>query len=54
MAAATDPAVLPQSGLGKAVTYALARWPELTRFAEPGYGHLLIDNNPTERQIRPD
>jgi len=53
VAAATDPAVLPQSGLGKAVSYALARWPELTRFAEPGYGHLLIDNNPTERQIRP-
>ena len=53
LAAAADPAVLPQSGLGKALSYALARWPELTRFADPGYGHLLIDNNPTERQIRP-
>ncbi len=52
-AAAADPAVLPQSALGKALGYALARWPELTRFADPGYGHLLIDNNPTERQIRP-
>ena len=53
VAGAADPAVLPQSGLGKAISYALARWPELTRFADPGYGHLLIDNNPTERQIRP-
>jgi transposase len=52
-AAAADPAVLPQSALGKALSYALARWPELTRFADPGFGHLLIDNNPTERQIRP-
>ena len=53
IAARADPAVLPQSGLGKAIDYALARWPELTRFADPGYGHILIDNNPTERQIRP-
>jgi transposase len=53
VAGSADPAVLPKSGLGKAIHYTLARWPELTRFAEPGYGHLLIDNNPTERQIRP-
>lgn len=37
----------------QAISYSLSRWPELTRFAEPGYGHILIDNNPTERQIRP-
>ena len=52
-AAAADSAILPQSSLGKAIRYALVRWTELTRFADPGYGHLLIDNNPTERQIRP-
>ena len=49
----TDPSILPQGLLGKAIDYCLKRWSELTLFAEPGYGHLQIDNNPIERQIRP-
>ena len=44
---------LPASGIGKAATYALERWGQLEAFAQPGFGHVLIDNNPTERQIRP-
>lgn len=51
--ASADPAVLPQSDLAQALHYCLARWSELCLFAEPGYGHVLIDNNPIERQIRP-
>lgn len=51
--ASSDLAILPQSILGKAIAYGLPRWSELSLFAEPGYGHVLIDNNPTERQIRP-
>jgi transposase len=50
--AAADPAILPQSALAKAVHYALARWPELTRFAEAGRGHLHIDSNAVENAIR--
>ena len=48
-----DPTVLPQSDLAQAVNYCLARWAELSLFAEPGYGYVQIDNNPIERQIRP-
>ncbi len=48
-----DPAILPRSALGKAVAYALERWPELTRFAEPAYGHVHIDSNQVENAIRP-
>jgi transposase len=44
---------LPASGIGKAAAYALERWAQLEQFAQPGFGHVLIDNNPTERQIRP-
>lgn len=44
---------LPQSRLGKAAAYALARWQTLTRYAEPGMGHVLIDQNSVERGIRP-
>lgn len=44
---------LPASGIGKAAAYALERWAQLEAFAQPGFGHVLIDNNPTERQIRP-
>ncbi len=44
---------LPQSRLGKAAAYALARWGTLTRYAEPGMGHVLIDQNSVERGIRP-
>jgi transposase len=51
--AAVEPSILPQSALAKAVHYALARWPELTRFAEPGHGHMLIDSNAVENCIRP-
>jgi len=51
--ASSDLSILPQSVLGKAIAYCLPRWNELSLFAEPGYGHVLIDNNPTERQIRP-
>jgi len=49
LAAGADPAVLPQSDLALAANYCLARWHELGLFAAPGYGHLLIDNNPIER-----
>ncbi len=45
--------VLPQSALGKAATYALNRWPELSRYAKAAYGHVEIDNNGVERSIRP-
>ena len=51
--AAADPALLPQGALAKAVHYALERWPELTRFAEPGHGHVHIDSNAVENCIRP-
>ncbi len=44
---------LPQSRLGKAAVYALARWETLTRYAKPGMGHVLIDQNSVERGIRP-
>jgi transposase len=44
---------LPQSSLGKAAVYALARWQTLTRYADPGMGHVLIDQNSVERGIRP-
>lgn len=40
---------LPQSRLGKAAACALARWQTLTHYAEPGMGHLLIDQNSVER-----
>lgn len=44
---------LPKSELGKACTYALGRWTELTRYAQPGRGHVEIDNNWVENGIRP-
>ena len=44
---------LPQSRMGLAAQYALGRWSVLTRFAQPGYGHVEIDNNPVENCIRP-
>ena len=44
---------LPQSRLGKAAAYALARWETLIRYAEPGMGHVLIDQNSVERGSRP-
>lgn len=43
--------VLPQSGLGKAVTYCLNQWDKLVAFLEDG--RLEIDNNRSERAIKP-
>ena len=51
--ASVDDSILPRSKLAQAVNYALQRWPALTRFAEPGRGHLCIDSNPVENCIRP-
>jgi len=45
------PTVLPQSPLGKAVAYALNHRIEFHRFLEDG--RLEIDNNHTERMIKP-
>lgn len=45
------PTVLPQSTLGKAMTYCLNRWQGLTRFLDDG--RLEIDNNLTEQEIKP-
>ncbi len=42
---------LPQSALGKAITYAQNQWPALIRYTE--HGMLAIDNNAAERAIRP-
>lgn len=44
-------AVLPKSGLGMAVSYALKNWDALCRYTEQGY--LEIDNNYSERCMRP-
>ena len=44
---------LPQSRVGLAAAYALARWDSLCRFAQPGHGHVEIDDNPVENCIRP-
>ena len=43
--------VLPKSGLGGAVGYALGHWKALSRFLEDGL--VAIDNNAAERAIRP-
>lgn len=43
--------VLPQSTLGKAITYCINQWSKLTTFLEDG--HLEIDNNRSERSIKP-
>jgi transposase len=51
--ASADPAILPRSALSKAVNYVLERWEGLTRFAQPGFGHVQIDSNACERAIRP-
>lgn len=47
----TAPHVLPQGALGKAVHYALAQWPKLTRFLTDGV--IPLDNNRCENAIRP-
>jgi len=43
--------VLPQSLVGKAITYALERWEQLTRYVQHGIAE--IDNNLVENAIRP-
>jgi transposase len=42
---------LPQSALGRAISYVLDQWPALARFAQDG--RLEIDNNTVENAIRP-
>ncbi len=46
-----DPSILPKSRLGKAIDYTLGRWDALQLFT--CHGHVLIDDNPVERGIRP-
>lgn len=43
--------VIPQSPIGKAITYSLARWQKLCAYTQNG--KLKIDNNPVENAIRP-
>ncbi|MCF1455993.1 MAG: IS66 family transposase [Shewanella sp.] len=43
--------VPPTSLMGKALHYLLAQWPKLIRYVEDG--RVSIDNNATERAIRP-
>jgi transposase len=50
---AAQAGALPKSRIYKAAHYALERWEGLSRYARPGFGHVLIDSNPTERNIRP-
>ncbi len=42
---------LPQSLMGKAISYTLTLWPLLQVYLEDGCAH--IDNNPVENAIRP-
>ena len=42
--------VLPESSLGKAISYMLGLWPGLTRFLDDP--RIPIDNNHTERGLR--
>ena len=45
------PKHLPQSALGKAITYTLNQWPQLCAFVQDG--RVEIDNNLVENAIRP-
>jgi transposase len=45
------PVTTPKSALGQAMAYMDKYWPRLIRYVEAG--HLPIDNNETERAIRP-
>jgi hypothetical protein len=45
------PRHLPQSALGKAITYLLDQWPALEAFLHEG--RIAIDNNRVENAIRP-
>jgi transposase len=42
---------LPQSAMGKAISYALGQWPGLTAWLEDG--RVELDNNRVENSIRP-
>ena len=42
---------MPKSPLGKAFAYSIKHWNGLTRYLEDG--RLEIDNNGTEREIKP-
>ena len=42
---------LPSSARGRAIAYALTRWPTLTVYTQHGF--LPIDNNPAENALRP-
>jgi len=42
---------LPNSAMGKAISYALSLWPQLLRFRDDG--RLEIDNNLIENAVRP-
>lgn len=42
---------LPKSMIGKAINYTLNQWPKLLTYLE--HGDISIDNNVTEREIRP-
>ena len=46
-----QPLVPPKSPIAKAINYTLRHWDGLTRFCEDG--RYLIDNNHTEREIKP-
>ncbi|MBN3723701.1 IS66 family transposase [Burkholderia sp. Ac-20379] len=46
-----SPGVVPQSLLGKALTYLHGQWPKLVRYVENG--NWPISNNPCENSIRP-
>jgi transposase len=46
-----SPGVVPQSLLGKALTYLREQWPKLTRYVRNG--EWPISNNPCENSIRP-
>ena len=43
--------VPPRGGLAEVIRYTLARRPALCRFLDDG--HIELDNNPVERDIRP-
>ena len=43
--------ILPQSGLGKAISYALGQWDSLEVYLKDGT--IEIDNNLVENAIRP-
>ena len=45
-----QPGVVPQSAIGKAITYTLNQWQALCRFVDDG--RLPIDNNAVEREMK--